>query len=295
MSEVATLPAAAPAAPTAAAAAPAAAPAAPPAAPAAPAAADPAAPSAPESLIHGEVPTASPEASPAANSDPFADLLGKVPEKFHVKQDGKLDSAASLAKALEHREHLEKRLGAGDIPPKTPAEYGFQLPAEMAGLELKTDRMEAFKTKAHAAGFTQEQFQLAMASYLEAVPDLMEGAAKLTATQARAELSKVWTTPADIDANISAAQRAIKSLPADLHEATRALGTDPVFLRAMAHLGAQMVEDRGPGPAAGGGASKSVEELMRSPAYTDPKHPQHQSVSQQVAAHFRAVHGTTPL
>lgn len=292
MSEAATLEAPAAAAPAAAPAALAAT-----AAPAAPAAAAPATP-APESLIHGTAPaadTAAPATDPAAGADPFAGLLAAVPEKFHVKADGKLDPAASVAKALEHRAHLEKRLGAGDLPPKTAAEYGFQLPAEFAGLELKADRMEGFKAKAHELGFTQAQYEFAMSSYLAAVPDLMEGAAKLTAAQAREELGKVWNTPGDFDSNLSHAQRAIKALPADLHEATRALGTDPVFLRAMAHLGRQMVEDKGPGPAAGGGTSQTVQELMRHPAYIDPKHPQHQTISQQVAAHFRSAHGTAPL
>ena len=249
---------------------------------------------APESLIHGEAPAAK-AAEPGATTDPFAEILGKVPEKFHVRHDGKLDTAASVAKALEHREHLEKRLGAGDIPPKTAAEYGFQLPADMAGFELKSDRMEQFKVKAHELGFTQQQFEFAMSSYLSAVPDLMEGAAKLTATQAREELGKVWQTPADLESNIGHAQRAIKALPSEVFEATRELGTNPVFLRAMAHLGRQMAEDKGPATTGGGGASQSVDDLMKHPAYIDPKHPQHQQISQQVAQAFKSMHGTAAI
>ncbi len=296
MSEAATIEAPAPtAAPAAAPAAPAPAPTA--AAPAeAPAAAP--APAAPESLIHGD-PTA-----PAADgakpgdppADPFAALLGKVPEKFHVKGDGdKLDPAATLAKALEHRDHLEKRLGAGDLPPKSAAEYAFEMPEDLKDFALKEDRVTAFKEEALAKGITGEQFKWMMSSYLKAAPDLMEGAAAMTAAQARAELQKVWTQPADMDLGIDNASRALRALPKDLVEATRELGTNPAFLRAMSHFGAQLREDRPPSDGGGGQAAQTVEQMMASEAYRNPKHADHQRVSEQVRKHYEKVAGTAPI
>ena len=311
----ATAPATAPApAPTAAAPAPAApaAPAPAPAttdpAPAAPAAAPATAPSpAPalafESLIHdtpapAPAPGTDPAAAPApAAADPLAELATKLPEKFQVKAgDGKLDTAASLAKALEHRDHLERRLGAGDLPPKSAAEYSFEPPAELKDFELTSDRFNEFKTEAYKAGFTQAQFQLAMKAYLGAVPDLMAGAAKLSANEARAELQKVWPVTADFEKNLDVATRAMRLLPADLQEATRAYGTDPVFLRVLQHFGAQTVE--GTSPAAAGqsaGANQSVQQLMASDAYLNPKNPDHQRVSEQVRKHFASAYGTTAI
>lgn len=252
-------------------------------------------PAAPESLIHGD-PAKPADAAPAPPpEDPFAGLLTKVPEKFHVKGDGdKLDAAASLAKALEHRDHLEKRLGAGDLPPKTAAEYAFEMPEDMKDFEMKADRLDGFKAEALTKGITGEQFKWMMGAYLKAIPDLMEGAAAMTATQARAELQKVWAQPADMDVGLNNATRALRGLPAELQESTRELGTNPAFLRAMAHYGAQMREDR---PPEGGETppAQTVEQLMKSPAYTNPKDPNHSVVSAQVAAHFKRVAGTAAV
>ena len=286
--------------------APAPAPAAPPAAPA-PAASAPAtppapapapAPAAPESLIHGEAPAPAAEGTKPTDTppDPFAALLGKVPEKFHVKGDGdKLDPAATLAKALEHRDHLEKRLGAGDLPPKSAAEYAFEMPEELKDFALKQDRVEAFKAEALEKGITGEQFKWMMSSYLKAAPDLMEGAAAMTAAQARAELQKVWTQPAEMDQGIDNASRALRALPKDLVEATRELGTNPAFLRAMSHFGAQLREDRPPAGDGGAQTQQTVEQMIASEAYRNPKHADHARVSQAVREHYAKVAGTAPI
>ena len=296
MSDAATIEAPAP---TAAPAAPAAAPAAPavPTAPAAPAAAASAAPATPESLIHGEPAAAADDTKPAdPPADPFAALLGKVPEKFHVKGEGdKLDPAATLAKALEHRDHLEKRLGAGDLPPKTAAEYAFEMPEEFKDFQLKDERLAGFKEQALAKGVTGEQFKWMMGEYLKAVPDLMEGAAAMTATQARAELQKVWTQPADMDTGIDNAGRALRALPKDLAEATRELGTNPAFLRAMSHFGAQLREDRPPASGGGGQTPQTAEQMIASEAYRNPKHADHARVSAAVREHYTKVAGTAPI
>lgn len=282
-------------------AAPAAAPASAPAA-AVPAASAPAAPAAapalPESLIHDATAApaapAAPSAAPAAD-DPFAALLGQVPEKFHVKSGDKLDPVATMAKALEQRAHLEKRLGAGDLPPKTAAEYAFTPPEELKDFEFNSERMGAFKEQAHKLGFTGEQFEFAMSSFLAAVPDLMQGAAKLTASEARAELQKVWTTSQELDAGVTNAKRALSGLPKDLQEATREFGTNPAFLRAMAYFGGQMREDTQPPNAGASVPAGSREELMRSEAYTNPKHPQHATISAQVAKLYEQQFGNTPI
>ena len=282
-------------------AAPAAAPAPAAAAPAAQAPAAPAAPAAttaPESLIHGDPAAPAVDATKPgdAPADPFAALLGKVPEKFHVKGEGdKLDQAATLAKALEHRDHLEKRLGAGDLPPKTAAEYAFELPEEFKDFQLKDERLAGFKEQALAKGVTGEQFKWMMGEYIKAVPDLMEGAAAMTATQARAELQKVWTQPADMDTGIDNAGRALRALPKDLVEATRELGTNPAFLRAMSHFGAQLREDRPPASGGGGQAPQTAEQMIASEAYRNPKHADHARVSAAVREHYTKVAGTAPI
>lgn len=294
MSEAATIEAPAataapePAAPAPAAAAPAGAPA---------AAATPAAHATPESLIHGEPAAPADDTKPNdPPADPFAALLGKVPEKFHVKGDGdKLDPAATLAKALEHRDHLEKRLGAGDLPPKTAAEYAFEMPEEFKDFKLKDERLTGFKERALAKGVSGETFKWMMGEYLQAVPDLMEGAAAMSATQARAELQKVWTQPAEMDRGIDNASRALRALPKPLFEATRDMGTNPAFLQAMAHFGAQLREDRPPADGGGAPQQQTVEQMMGSEAYRNPKHADHARVSDAVRKHYATVAGTAPI
>lgn len=298
-------PAAAPAAPAAAPAAPAAPAAAAPAAPAAaPAAAAPA-PAAPvfESLIHGDpaaapAPGAAPAAAPApaaAADDPFASLLGQVPEKFHVKAGDKIDPAATLAKALEHRANLEQRLGAGDIRPKTAAEYAFTPPEALKDIEFKSDKMEAFRSGFHERGGTQALYEFVMNSYLEGAGDLVEGVVKLKANECRAELQKVWPVTADYEAGINNASRALRGLPADVQESLREYGTTPAVLRALAHYGAQMREDTPPSGGGGANAAATAEQLMADPAYRDPKNPRHAEVSRQVQQIFARTHGTTPI
>ncbi len=287
MSAVLATPAAAPAAAPAAPAAPAAAPA------ATAAVAAPAAAPAPASLIHGDAPAVVPGAAPAAPADTNAFTFA---DKVLAKNaEGATDWEATARNAEKARQHLEQRLGAGDVPPKNAAEYQFQIPPDMTGFELRADKLDAFKTAALAQGITGKQFEFVMSQYLGVIPDLMEGAAAMSAQQARAELGKVWTQPADMESGISNATRALRALPAELQDATREYGTSPAFLRAMAHFGAQLREDRPPGSVPAPSPAGDVRALEASKAYTDPKHPDHVTVSRQVAEFYGKVHGNTPV
>jgi hypothetical protein len=277
-----------PPAPAAAAPAPA------PAAPApAPAPAPAAAPAPSESLIHA-APGAAPAPAPAPSAAPPADAFTFADKVLAKGADGTPDWEATARNAEKARQHLEQRLGAGDVPPKSAAEYAFQLPDDMKDFQIKGERLDAFKTEALAQGITAKQFEFMMGSYLKAVPDLMEGAAAMTAQQARAELGKVWATPADMESNLNHATRALRGLPADLQEATREFGTNPAFLRAMAHFGAQMREDRPPSSNAPAPAG-DVRALEASEAYRNPKHADHARVSQQVAEFYSRAYGTAPV
>ena len=263
---------------------------------AAPAAAPtPAAPAPAESLIHSAAAAPAPAAPAAAPAEPGADTFAFAEKVLAKGADGATDWEATARNAEKARQHLEQRLGAGDVPPKTAAEYAFQMPDEFKDFELKSERLEAFKNEALQHGITGKQFEFMMGQYLKAVPDLMEGAAKLTADQARAELSKTWAQPQQMEQGLSNATRALRALPADLQDATAELGTNPAFLRAMAHLGAQMREDTppsNPNPAAPAG---DVQTLMRSEAFMNPKHPDHARVSAQVRSFYERTHGTQPI
>ena len=154
--------------------------------------------------------------------------------------------------------------------------------------------MDAFKAKALEHGITGKQFEFMMGAYLQAVPDLMEGAAKMTADEARAELQKTWATPADLEANLGNATRALRGLPPDVQESLREFGTMPAVLRALAHFGQQMREDRPPSSITQAPVG-DVQSLMRSEAYRNRSNADHERVSRQVADFYGAHAWTAPI
>lgn len=228
--------------------------------------------------------------APAAGADPFAALLGQVPEKYHVKDGDKVDPAATLAKALEARAALEQRLGTGDVRPKTADDYTFTPPEQFKDFQFKEDRVAEFRTKFHELGGTQALYEHVMNSYLAGAGDLMDGVAKMKAGEVRAELQKVWPVQADFDTNLQAAQRAIKALPDALQGDAVDLVYNPVAMRVFAHLGAQMREDTPPRESSAGAsmAPMPADKLPadRLAAYNNPKHPQHSEVLRQVNAYW---------
>jgi hypothetical protein len=248
------------------------------------------APAQPESLIP-RPPAAEP--APEARSAPATgEWFTRVPEKFLVKTEkGEADPVATLLKATESYKSLEKMK---TLAPATPTEYAFTPPAEMAGLMMDDAESMAFREKAHKAGLSQDQYQMIMSEYLDQIPKLMEVSAKLTADQARTELSRHWQGD-EMQRGIEAATRAIHGVPADIaNAALDKFGSDPDFLRFASHYGKQMKEGTAPPNADGSGATQTIDTLMTSEAYRNPKHPDHQSVSLKVSDFYRRTAGSNP-
>jgi len=255
----------------------------------APAPALAAAPAAPESLIHSAAPAAEPQADAAA-ADAFA-FADKVLAK---RDDGTPDWEATARKAEQARQHLERRLGTGDVPPKDVAGYQFTVPEELQGFEIVPEKVDAFKAEALQKGITPAQFEWMMGAYLKAAPDLMDGVVKMQASQAREVLGQVWQSPDEMSRQLQASQRAVQAMPADLQEATLELGTHPGFIRVAAWIGAQLGEDRAPGLTHAAPAV-DIGTLQASEAYRNPRHPEHAKVSEQVRRAFAAKFGSDPI
>lgn len=117
--------------------------------------------------------------------NPSSATTPQIPEKYQVKkEDGTLDVEASLLKLAEAYGNLEKRIGTGDIPPKSAGDYEIAVPDMFKdAIDPKTDpMMQDFITKAHrAAGFTQTQMDLAMGEYFAIAPQLVAGSVQLSA------------------------------------------------------------------------------------------------------------------
>ena len=90
-----------------------------------------------------------------------------IPDKFKVMDEstGTVDYKATLAKMNESYTGLEKRVGTGDLPPKTEDEYT----SEREGFsfdEFKQDEgNKAFLKSAHAHGITNKQMDFLLSEY----------------------------------------------------------------------------------------------------------------------------------
>lgn len=214
-----------------------------------------------------------------------------IPEKYQVKkEDGSLDIEASSLKLAEAYGHLEKRMGSGDLPPKTADEYQFNLPDALKDADFSGDQLlQQFKQDALAKGFTQEQFDFVMGKYFEIAPGLMAGARQLSMDDCVAELKTEWKSEAQYGSEMRKAQQAVQAYgDKDAQGLMNDYGNDPRFVRLMNRVGAELGEDRSVNPGGTLQGGKNVESLMASEAYNNPKHPDHASVSAQVSAYYRA-------
>lgn len=225
-----------------------------------------------------------------------------IPEKHRVfAADGKaLDLEASARKVAEAYSHAEKRIGSGDVPPKTAEEYKINVPESMAEKwkvdDLNKDpSMQDFLGKAHAAGLTQKQIDLTIGEYLSRAEKLAGGVQELDFADCTKQLKTDWPTEADYAKNLNAAFRAGKAYAGpDFDAILKDYGNDPRVVRMLAKVGAEMKEDTGAAPAAQGMTQPAAEALTKSPVYWDKKHPDHVATVEKVRAFYEGMYGTKP-
>lgn len=222
-----------------------------------------------------------------------------IPEKLRVlKEDGTLDLEASSRKLAEVYASAEKRIGSGNLPPKTAEEYAVTVPEEFkeAFNPAEDEGFKAFRDGAHKLSFTQEQLDFVMSNYFTIAPQLVTGAVIIDQQAGEAELRKTWATDASFSLglkNSAAATMAIAAKAGIDFDAVMAspLRNDPMFHRLMAAIGPELKEDSNPGGEILGG-DEEVNELMASEAYTNPRHKDHAKVSAKVKTFFDKKFGT---
>lgn len=218
-----------------------------------------------------------------------------LPEKYRVMgDDGKLNVEGSARKLADAYSHLEKRMGSGDTPPKTADEYAPKV--EVEGFkwdEFKADpRMQLFMKSAHAKGITNDQMGFILGEYAQLAPELVNGAAALDSEAAATQLRETWKTDAEFNKNISLAFRAFNSLADDGDKGRMdEIGNNPMVIRMLAKIGAEMQEDAPAGGDVNLEELQSIRDLMKSPAYMDPKHADHENVSARVHAYYQKRYG----
>ncbi|EAR5543500.1 hypothetical protein EQJ54_07470 [Salmonella enterica] len=218
-----------------------------------------------------------------------------LPEKFRVMgEDGNLSIESSARKLAESYTHIEKRMGSGDAPPKTADEYAPKVEVEGFNWEeFKADpRMQSFMKTAHAKGITNDQMSFILGEYAQRAPELVGGAAALDSESATTQLREVWKTDAEFKQNIGLAFRAFNSLADDADKGRiDEIGNNPMVIRMLAKVGAEMQEDAPAGGDVNLEEQQTIRDLMKSPAYMDPKHADHERVSAQVKAYYQKRYG----
>lgn len=182
-----------------------------------------------------------------------------APDKYQVKNDaGEIDWQATARKIDEGRSHLEKRFGAGDVPPKDVAGYKVAAPEQFADVlkgwnPAEDADLQTFLGNAHKAGFTQQQLDLVLGEYGRVMSQVQgaqitpEQRAEQEADATAKALGEVWKEPGEFDKNLGEAfkvgQKLAGKLGVDFDEFNAALGNNAMFLRLAAKLAPEMQED----------------------------------------------------
>lgn len=226
-----------------------------------------------------------------------------LPEKYRVaKEGGEVDIEASARKVAEAHGHLEKRLGTGDIPPKTADDYTLTVPDALKDQwkPEEDDLFQGFKKDAHAAGLTQKQFDFVMGKYLDIAPKMAGAGASLSAQEASTELRKLWPSEQQFGEGAGRADRAARAYAnpgaadqlGSYVRLEKKFGNDPDFIALMANIGKETREDI---PPMGSILPEAdVETLQKSEAYWNANHKDHATTKAKVDAHYSRKFGNAP-
>lgn len=221
-----------------------------------------------------------------------------IPEKHRVtKADGTLDIEASARKVAEAHRHLEQKLGAGDVPPKTPEEYAPKVEGEGFNWdEIKADpSMQGFLKGAHSKGITNDQLSYILGEYWKTAPELVKGAKQLDDKTAAEELRKDWKTDDEFGRNVGLAFKAFDAFASEA-DRTRIdeIGNNPIVLRLLANIGKEMQEDT---PANGGNVPEGdfntkVADLRAELEKLPQSDPRRKQVKAEIDALYNRRYGT---
>ena len=193
-------------------------------------------------------------------------------------ENGEVD-AVKMAKSYRA---LEQKLGRGaeDIPPETAE--GYDVPQA-----ANSEAMKGFVDKLHKAGAGKKVVSLIMEEYTNMLTKGKEVQAQMAEQKAMAAentLKEEWGV--DFDRQLQRAQRAFQAVADDKDMAAIGeLSSSPSVIRLLAKLGRNLEEDS-PVQAGSSMPQEDLSALMKSEAYWDRKHPDHDRVKGLVTKHF---------
>lgn len=214
-----------------------------------------------------------------------------VPSKFWNAEKGEVNFDAWSKSTAE----IESRMKDIGLPPKTADEYKFDAPKAFKEMGIDADpaMTKSFRDAAHEAGLTQKQYEFVMGKYYDNIGNLVEAAEGFGREGAKKSLMDFYKTDEAMTGAVKAAYDTFMAY-ADEDEAKQInrIGNNPYFIRILAKINREMIED----PQVDSGAivsSESIEELMaKDSPYWDASHPQHKAVKAKVTAfHERQARG----
>jgi hypothetical protein len=179
------------------------------------------------------------------------------------------------------------------VPPKAATDYTVTVP-EALGDRIKADDLkaspdfQAMLGKMHAAGLSQKQVDTVVGEFLDRSIKLQERVNQLDSRDCIADLRKDWTNEQEYSANVAAAVRAARAY-GDFDQIEKRYGNDPVMMRFLAKVGAELAEDTS-APAGAQVSAADLESLVKSKAYADPRHPDHTATKQRVDAMYQRMY-----
>lgn len=210
-----------------------------------------------------------------------------IPEKFKVTaEDGSVDYKATVAKLSDSYSYLEKKIGTGEVAPKSVDEYKIE--REDFDLEaFKADEgNKAFLEEAHKHGITNKQLDFLLSEYDKRAVDLVSNSSQIDTDTTVQTLQSEWGDK--YEANIFNAVKAARACGiTDEQINDPMIGNNVAFIKMAAYFGSQMTEDK---PVSNGTpVNVDIQSLMRSEAFFNPKHPDHKSVKAQIDSYYDSL------
>jgi len=210
-----------------------------------------------------------------------------IPDKFKVTaEDGSVDYKATVAKMNESYSYLEKKVGTGEVAPKSVDEYKIER-EDFNFDDFKADESnKAFLEEAHKHGITNKQLDFLIQEYDKRAVDLVSNNSQIDTDTTVQTLQSEWGDK--YEANIFNAVKAARACGiTDEQINDPMIGNNVAFIKMAAYFGSQINEDK---PVTNGTpVNVDINSLMRSPAFFDPKHPEHKSVKAQIDSYYDSL------
>ena len=210
-----------------------------------------------------------------------------IPDKFKVvSEDGSVDYKATVAKMNDSYTYLEKKVGTGEVAPKSVDEYKI----EREGFDFeefkKDESNNSFLKSAHAQGITNKQLDFLLSEYDKRAVDLVSNSSQIDTDTTVQTLQSEWGDK--YEANIFNAVKAARACGITDEQINDPLiGNNVAFIKMAAYFGSQMTEDK---PVSNGTpVNVDISSLMRSEAFFNPKHPEHKSVKAQIDSYYDSL------